>query len=121
MQERTSPSVTDRTSCAEMEWYRGRLVAYSLGNFSAYKNFALAGPSAVSGILRISLGADGSWRGGRLVPVQLVGNGMPRLDPSGAALDAVRALSRADFGARAVRLGRDGTLNLPGARRRTRP
>ncbi|MBA2545258.1 MAG: CapA family protein [Solirubrobacterales bacterium] len=50
-----------------MEWYRGRLVAYSLGNFSAYKNFALAGPSAVSGILRISLGAmaagaaAGSW------------------------------------------------------------
>ena len=27
-----------------MEWYRGRLIAYSLGNFAGYKVFALGGP-----------------------------------------------------------------------------
>ncbi len=99
-----------------MEWYRGRLVAYSLGNFSAYKNFALSGPSAVSGILHVSLRGDGGWGGGRLVPVQLVGDGAPRLDESGAAATAVRSLSLSDFGAQAVRVAPDGTISPPAAR-----
>lgn len=98
-----------------LEWYRGRLVAYSLGNFSAYKNFALSGLSAVSGILQVSLRGNGGWRSGRLVPVQLVGDGTPRLDPRGAALDAVRSLSRVDFGSHAVRVGRIGALSPPPA------
>ncbi len=98
-----------------LEWYRGRLVAYSLGNFSSYRNFALTGPSGVGGILQVSLGGDGSWRGGRLVPVQLVGYGTPRLDWRGASVDAVRSLSRADFGARAVRVARSGALSPPAA------
>ncbi len=99
-----------------LEWYRGRLVAYSLGNFSSYRNFALSGPSGVSAILQVSLRGDGSWRSGQLVPLQLVGNGTPRLDPRGAAVGAVRALSRADFGARAVRVAPSGALSPPPAR-----
>ena len=78
-----------------LEWYRGRLVAYSLGNFSSYRNFALAGASGVSGILRVSLREDGSWRGGRLVPVRLVGDGTPELDPNGAGIAAIRGSRRA--------------------------
>ena len=27
-----------------MEWYRGRLIAYSLGNFATYRGFSLSGP-----------------------------------------------------------------------------
>lgn len=99
-----------------LEWYRGRLVAYSLGNFSAYRNFALTGPSGLSGILQVSLGSDGSWRSGRLVPVQLVGDGTPKLDDRGAAVAAVGALSEADFGTRAVRVAHDGVLSPPAAR-----
>jgi len=32
-----------------IEWYRGRLIAYSLGNFAGYGVFSLSGPLAVSG------------------------------------------------------------------------
>ena len=96
-----------------IEWYRGRLVAYSLGNFSSYRNLALTGASGVSGILQVSLEADGAWRGGRLVPVQLVGDGTPRLEPGGQAIEAVRSLSLADFGPRAMRVGPGGALSPP--------
>ncbi len=96
-----------------LEWYRGRLVAYSLGNFASYRNFALAGPSGVSGILRVSLGGDGSWRGGRLVPVRLVGDGTPELDRRDTAVDAIRALSETDFGGRAMQIEPDGALSPP--------
>jgi poly-gamma-glutamate capsule biosynthesis protein CapA/YwtB (metallophosphatase superfamily) len=95
-----------------LEWYRGRLVAYSLGNFSAYKNFNLSGPGSVSAVLRVTLGPDGSFTAGRLVPLRLVGHGTPVPDPERAALAAVRSLSRSDFGPRAVRIGPRGELRV---------
>ncbi|MGI9112350.1 MAG: CapA family protein [Gaiellaceae bacterium] len=99
-----------------LEWYRGRLVAYSLGNFSSYRNLALAGASGISGILQVSLDGDGGWLEGRLVPVRLVADGAPRLDSDGTAVEAIRALSRADFGANAVEVALDGALTPPAAR-----
>jgi Bacterial capsule synthesis protein PGA_cap len=96
-----------------MEWYRRRLIAYSLGDFSGHHNFSLAGPLAVSGVLRVTLRADGSWVRGKLVATRLVGSGMPVLDPTGEAHELVRRLSREDFGSRAVRISRTGRLLAP--------
>jgi hypothetical protein len=93
-----------------MEWYKGRLVAYSLGNFAGYRVFSLGGPLSVSGILRVTLAGDGSFEAGVLVATQLAGKGVPALDPVGRAHGAVRQLSRADFGARAVRVSSTGSL-----------
>ena len=56
-----------------MEWYKGRLIAYSLGNFAGYKVFSLGGPLSTSGILRVTLRGDGKFEAGRLVPTHLVG------------------------------------------------
>ena len=87
-----------------MEWYKGRLIAYSLGNFAGYKVFSLGGPLSTSGILRVTLRGDGKFEAGRLVPTHLVGAGVPAIDPAEAAHGAVRTLSRQDFGARAVKI-----------------
>lgn len=94
-----------------MEWYKGRLIAYSLGNFAGYKVFSLGGPLSTSGILRVTLRGDGKFEAGRLVPTHLVGPGLPAIDPAEAAHGAVRTLSRQDFGARAVKISRDGILS----------
>jgi hypothetical protein len=45
------------------------------------------------------------------VPTHLVGAGLPAIDPAEAAHGAVRTLSREDFGARAVKISRDGILS----------
>jgi len=94
-----------------MEWYKDRLIAYSLGNFAGYKVFSLGGPLSTSGILRVTLRGDGKFEAGRLVPTHLVGAGLPAIDPAEVAHGAVRTLSREDFGARAVKISRDGILS----------
>ena len=94
-----------------MEWYKGRLIAYSLGNFAGYKVFSLGGPLSTSGILRVTLRGDGKFEAGRLVPTHLVGPGLPAIDPAEAAHGVVRTLSREDFGARAVKISSDGILS----------
>jgi poly-gamma-glutamate capsule biosynthesis protein CapA/YwtB (metallophosphatase superfamily) len=94
-----------------MEWYKGRLIAYSLGNFAGYDVFALGGPLSTSGILRVTLDGAGRFETGRLVPTRMVGAGLPALDPAEAAHGLVRTLSRADFGARGAKVSPDGLLS----------
>jgi poly-gamma-glutamate capsule biosynthesis protein CapA/YwtB (metallophosphatase superfamily) len=93
-----------------MEVYRGRLIAYSLGNFAGYHNFSLEGVLGESAVLHATLAADGRFKAGRIVSVRLVGAGQPVPDPSGAAAALVGQLSRADLGARGVRVGPGGVL-----------
>jgi poly-gamma-glutamate capsule biosynthesis protein CapA/YwtB (metallophosphatase superfamily) len=93
-----------------MEWYKRRLIAYSLGNFAGYDVFSLGGPLSTSAILRVTLDGAGRFETGRLVPTHMIGAGLPALDPSEAAHGVVRTLSRADFGSRGVKVSRDGIL-----------
>jgi Bacterial capsule synthesis protein PGA_cap len=93
-----------------MEWYRSRLIAYSLGNFLGNGTLSISGPGGVSAVLQVRLHRDGSWAGGRIAPMRLVSPGIPRPDPSKSALSVVRALSREDLGPRAMRVSVAGTL-----------
>jgi hypothetical protein len=94
-----------------MEWYRGRLIAYSLGNFGGYGQFSLGGVLATTAILKVSLRSDGRITAARLVAARLVGDGVPELDPSRAAYGLVDSLSRADFGRRAATVSASGRVS----------
>jgi poly-gamma-glutamate capsule biosynthesis protein CapA/YwtB (metallophosphatase superfamily) len=93
-----------------MEWYRGRLIAYSLGNFSSYRNFNTNGSGGVSAVVRVTLRSDGRWVRGDLVPIRLVGDGTPVRDQARTALGVVRRLSQEDFGRRGARVDARGNL-----------
>jgi poly-gamma-glutamate capsule biosynthesis protein CapA/YwtB (metallophosphatase superfamily) len=93
-----------------MEWYRGRLIAYSLGNFTGYHTLGVAGPTAVSGILHVTLGSDASFVSGTVIPVRLVGTGTPTLDRERTAIVTLNELARSDFPKTGVRLTRAGRL-----------
>ncbi len=95
-----------------MEFYRGRLIAYSLGNFANYHNFSNADPRlAASAVLRLRLGPHGAFRSARLVPVRLVDAGRPVR--GGDSVARVRSLSKQDFGAHAARLSSTGRVRPP--------
>jgi hypothetical protein len=94
-----------------MEFYQGHLIAYSLGNFAGYKNFALGGVLDDSAVLHVTLSGTGAFRAGQIVPVTLIGNGQP--EPGGGAVSLVARLSQQDFGAAAARIGPDGTITSP--------
>jgi hypothetical protein len=94
-----------------IEFYRGHLVAYSLGNLVGYGGaLQTSGDLALSGILDVELRGDGTFVSGRLVPLRLGRDGVPRPDPDAATVRRVRALSASDFGAAAAVVGRDGTV-----------
>ena len=99
-----------------MEWYHGRLIAYSLGNFVGYHTLATSGVTGVTGILQVTLGKNASYVAGNLVPLTIAGEGIPRPDPSGAARGIVRTLSKEDFGKRAIQVSRTGVLRPPPGR-----
>jgi hypothetical protein len=96
-----------------IEWYRGRVIAYSLGNFLGNGTLNVSGVTGQTAVLRAALRRDGAWIEGKLVPVQLTPGGLPRVDPHEAALATVRKLSRTDFGRNAVRISPSGTLLPP--------
>ncbi len=103
-----------------MEIHRGRLIAYSLGNFATWGAFNLSGPNGLSLVLEARLGPDGSFREGRVHPVRQLRPGGPRLDPRGEVIPLLRRLSREDFGASAVEVAEDGTLRPPAEGRPSR-
>jgi len=97
-----------------MEWYRGRLIAYSLGNFVGYHALAYSGDTAISAILHVTLRKDGTLASGSVTPVTLAAEGIPRPDGAQTALGLIRALSARDFGRRAMSLSAAGALTPPG-------
>jgi tetratricopeptide (TPR) repeat protein len=96
-----------------LELYKGRLIAYSLGNFSTWDTFNLSGPLGISGILKVSLAPNGVATRAELVPALLAKPGRPVLDPSRQGVSLVRSLSTLDFGA--PLLDENGVWTLPPA------
>jgi hypothetical protein len=93
-----------------MEFYRGRLIAYSLGNFAGYKALSYNGLPGVGGVLKVTLRKDGSYVEGSLVPTHMVAPGLPAMDPAKQALSLVRGLGDADLPASGVRIGDNGSI-----------
>ncbi len=93
-----------------LERYRGRLVAYSLGNLAGWHNFSTAGRSALSAVLTVELAPTGRILKGSLSSLRLDGTGVPHRDPSGAAARLVRALTASDFRGGRLRIDRHGAI-----------
>jgi hypothetical protein len=85
-----------------MERYRDRLIAYSLGNLAGWKNFGTGGATSLSALLTVQLSPRGTPIGGAVTSLRLDGTGVPHRDSSRAAESAMRRLSTADFGRRAI-------------------
>jgi len=98
-----------------LEWYRGRLVAYSLGNLASSHTLSSAGVLGESALLRLTLDARGRFVRGSLVPLRLDAWGTPSFDPGRASLALLRTVSREDFGVRGAAIGPGGALSGPRA------
>jgi Bacterial capsule synthesis protein PGA_cap len=95
-----------------VERYRGRLIAYSLGNFVGYHTLAGGGVLSDSAILRVTLGVNGRVLAGRWIPLTLV-DGLPRPDPTNASARLVATLSREDFPSDHFTIGPTGLFHIP--------
>ncbi len=93
-----------------MELYKGRLIAYSLGNFATYRRFNLTGPNGLAPLLETELAADGAFVRGKIHSFKQISPGGPKPDPTNAAAKKARELSALDFPGGKLRIAEDGTL-----------
>ncbi|HSL94839.1 MAG TPA: CapA family protein [Thermoleophilia bacterium] len=95
-----------------IERYRGKLIAYSLGNFAAWRTFGTGGTLGLSGLLTVKVDENGRVRGGRWLSLRLEPHGVPEVDSSHAAARLVRRLSDEDF-AKTFRMDAKGNFTVP--------
>ena len=96
-----------------IEFYRGRPIVYSLGNFVTYRGFNVEGALGVTGVLQLEFAPDRRLRSAHLMPMVQRSREGPAPDPSHRALDLVRRLSREDFGTDAAQVTADGAILPP--------
>jgi poly-gamma-glutamate capsule biosynthesis protein CapA/YwtB (metallophosphatase superfamily) len=94
-----------------MQFYKGHLIAYSLGNFAGYGNFATSGDLDESVILHVTLSADGRFEGARIYPVRFTAAGRPV--PGGGGIAFTARLGSQDFGPSAARILASGVIKAP--------
>ena len=96
-----------------LEWYKGHLIAYSLGDFTNYYDFATSGNLALSAILHVTLSSSGAFVSGHFTSVRLASDGQASVDPARLAASFVNTLSREDFAGAAVMVAPSGALVPP--------
>ena len=97
-----------------VEVYKRRFIAYSLGNFWTYGRFNLRGLAGVAPVADVTVNRRGQVVAVRLHPTRQVGRGVPRYDPSGAAIRAIAKLTRLDFPNSKLVFHKDGRVTGPG-------
>ncbi|MEU5937586.1 CapA family protein [Micromonospora sp. NPDC047548] len=99
-----------------MEFYQGRLIAYSLGNFAGGgRSLNPSGRLGWGGVLKVSLKPDGSFAGGSFTSTLMNSVGKPTMDSADQGLGLVKQLSRADFPRTGARFDADGKISAPQA------
>lgn len=96
-----------------IERYRGRLIAYSLGDFAASGVLPTSGVMGLTGLLELDLAPDGRPLDGRFTSLKLESPGIPVDDAGRESAALVGGLSAEDFGAAGVTVDRFGRLRLP--------
>lgn len=93
-----------------VELYRDRLICYSLGNFATYRRFNLSGPNGIAPIIKVKVDRQGRFLQGEAVAIHQPGEGGPRIDPAGRALERLTTLSEMDFPDQDLVVDSDGVL-----------
>ncbi|HEX5596549.1 MAG TPA: CapA family protein [Micromonosporaceae bacterium] len=97
-----------------LEFYKGRLIAYSLGNFAGGGGtLSRNGPLGLGAVLKVSLTADGTWVDGELVSTYMNSAGKPTMDSEHRAVALVQKLCKSDFPSTGARLDKNGKISPP--------
>lgn len=97
-----------------MEVYKGKLIAYSLGNFLGYKTFSTTAEKGDSLILEAKINQDGDFVSGKIDSIQLDKTGIPQVDKSGQSVDLVRSLTKRSFPNTKISISQKGEISFSG-------
>lgn len=80
-----------------LDYYKGKLIAYSLGNFCTYGKFGLGGEFGIAPILQVKLTSSGEFVSGNIVPIKQINRGFPVPDDKKRAIKTLQRLLKQDF------------------------
>ncbi len=103
-----------------LELYRGRLIAYSLGNFATYYGISVSGDKGVAPMLTATVDEDGRLLEGEIISFRQRRPDGPRLDERQTAASLIRKLTRTDFNGGGLEFT-DGGSFTPSISPQTRP
>ena len=93
-----------------MELYRGRLIAYSLGNFCTYWGIKISGLNGVAPLLSVNLAEDGRFLDGQIHSFKQARPEGSLLDPTQKAARLIAELTREDFPHGFVHISESGKI-----------
>jgi len=93
-----------------VDLYKGRFIAYSMGNFATYGRFNLKGPNGLAPIIEVEVDKEGKFLKGKIYSAIQVGEGGPTLDPENAALKEIIRLTQLDIPEAELVFNEDGTF-----------
>ncbi len=95
-----------------MEVYKGRFIAYSLGNFCTPYGISLTGISGYSPVVTIQISKDGSFLKGKIHSfIQQKGVG-PRKDATHAVAREIKSLTESDIKDSPIRIDTEGNITV---------
>jgi len=95
-----------------IEVYKGRLIAYSLGNFLTYKRFSMKGYAGESPLLEMELTSEGEFLTGQIHSYRQSYDHLgPKLDPKNGASLSIKKLSEEDFPNSLLNIDGSGRIN----------
>lgn len=95
-----------------MEVYKGKIIAYSLGNFATYDGINVRGVNGLAPILHVTLDERGQFKAGKIISATQQEYHYPILDPQHEALKLIRQLTLQDFAGGGLRFAENGEITL---------
>ncbi len=83
--------------CRAIEIYKGRFIAYSLGNFASYSRFNLSSPNDLAPIVKIFTNNKGEFIKGQVIPFKQVKNVALMYDQNNSVIYKIKDLTTIDF------------------------
>lgn len=93
-----------------IELYKGKFIAYSLGNFLGYRTLSTQAELAYSLVLEVELNNKGDFKSGKIIPVHLNRQGIPYPDRKGRSIKLIRQLTQLDFPKTALTIKSNGQI-----------
>jgi hypothetical protein len=95
-----------------VEIYKGKFIAYSLGNFCTYSKFGLNGVLGIAPIMKVFIDENGKFLKGEIIPVKQIKRGIPVIDENKTVIKVIKKLSEEDFPDSKLLIDDDGHITL---------
>ncbi|WP_341527793.1 CapA family protein [Nostoc sp. UHCC 0302] len=93
-----------------MEMYKGKIIAYSLGNFLGYQTLSTEAQTGYSMILEVKLNQTGDLVSGKIIPIRMNRQGIPQIDQRFQTVALLRYLNNYDFPKNPLKINKNGKI-----------